>query len=348
MLSKNTFIFLVVLILKSLFHLTIAAPIGSGFTYQGQLTDGGVPANGQYNIQIALMLTETGGPVALAIREFQTVQVTNGLFTIPDVDFGSAFFDGTQYWLQILVKLSSDPGFHQALLPRQKLSAVPYAVQADFLAANGASTNDLLQFDGTDWVASATALSPWTKVGTKVSYTGGRVGIGTSNPNATLHISSSPTDDPFRAQIGSATKFVVKNNGGMSIGVNANPPVDGLYVHGDAKQDANSSGFIKYLVYAFCTNGVSGGSFTGPSQINRSKNNVNGGSITIANGPNEGQCDITFPSTISTRYWQTSITGLDPNLGTHCTNISSTKLRCYGIKLSNGNPRAVNLMLTVY
>ncbi len=322
------------------------APVGSGFSYQGQLTDGGTPANGSYDIIIDAYKLASGGTI-LASQTFNGVSVNAGLFNIPQVDFGEALYDGSEIWLEISVRTAGSGSFFP-LSPRQRMAATPYAVQAEYLSGTGASTNDLLQFDGSDWIPTAVSLSPWTKVGTKVSYTGGRVGIGTSNPNSTLHISSSATDDPFRAQIGGATKFVVKNNGGMSIGINANPPANGLYVEGDAKQNANSNGMMKYLVFAFCTSGVSNGSFTGPALINRAVNNVNSGTISIADGSSEGQCDITFPSNISTRYWQTSITGTDPNLGGHCNRISSTTMRCYGVKLSNGNPRAVNLMLTVY
>ena len=33
----------------------------SSFTYQGRLTDGGAPANGNYDLQVALFDSETGG-----------------------------------------------------------------------------------------------------------------------------------------------------------------------------------------------------------------------------------------------------------------------------------------------
>ena len=339
---RTTFLIILLFISSS----ALCVPVGTGFSYQGELNDGGNPANGDFDFIFSLFHSETGGSLIISIPVYG-VTVTNGIFTIQDIAFNSSYFDGQALWMEINVR-TSPSGSYTTLTPRQIIQSVPYAVQAEYLSGTGASTNDILQFDGSDWIPSSAALSPWSKVGTKVSYTGGRVGIGTTNPNSTLHVSSTASDDPFRVQIGSATKFVVKNNGGMSIGVNAAPPNNGLYVHGDAKQDANSNGMIKYLVYAFCTDGTIGGAFTGPSLINRSVNNVNSDSISIANGVNDGECVITFPSNISSRFWQASVTGTDPNRGAHCTENTSTSLRCYGVKLSNGNREVVNLMLTVY
>jgi hypothetical protein len=383
-------VLLLVSLLISGHVLAVGDVIGSAFSYQGELLDGGSPANGEYSFQIALMLTEVDGPTAVTFRQFSNVQVSNGLFTIREVDFGDVVYDGTEYWLQLLVKKADNPGFHTLISPRQRLSAVPYAVQAEFLAANNANNGDVLQFDGSNWVGQALNLTTaWQDNGALVTtdkYVGiktvapsavlhvdgpfgendllridnegsnrfyvnasGRVGIRTDAPNATLHVSGAAADDPMRIQIGSATKFVVKNNGGTSIGVNAFPPDNGLYVQGDVKQNANSNGLLKYMVYAFCSNGTaSGGNFAPPASLNRSLNNVDSSAITITNGANEGECVIHFPSNISQRYWSVSITGTEINKGGHCNLNSSTSLRCYGVKLSNGNRDIVNMMVMVY
>ena len=39
----------------------LAQPIGTTFTYQGRLTDGGNPASGAYDLQLALFDAATGG-----------------------------------------------------------------------------------------------------------------------------------------------------------------------------------------------------------------------------------------------------------------------------------------------
>jgi len=322
--------------------------IGSAFSYQGELMDGSSPANGDYSIQIALMLTEFPGPTAVTFREFPNVTVTNGLFTIPEVDFGDVVYDGTEYWLQLLVKNSNDPGSHIALEPRQRLSAVPYAVQAEFLAANGASNGEVLQFNGADWVGQAVTLSPWTVTASQITYTAGKVGIGTGGPNATLHISADASDDPFRVQVGSSTKLVIKNNGGMSVGTNnSSPPQGGLYVHGDVKQNGSNNGIMKYMVNFYCSND------NATATIYRQANLINSSSVSIGAGFNQAECFITFPTDISQRYWQVSaVTGSLAsdgfNIGANCKTFNNTTLVCTGVKLSNGNRRTTAMMLLVY
>lgn len=340
---------IILLIIISINAHAVGDSIGSAFSYQGELLDSGSPANGDYNIRIALMLTEFPGPFAVTFRDFPTVEVTNGLFNIPEVDFGDAVYDGTEYWLLLLVKKSDDPGSHTALEPRQRLSAVPYAVQAEFLAANGASNGDVLQFDGSNWVGQAvtTTPSPWTVTGSQVSYTSGSVGIGTGSPNAALHVSADAADDPLRIQIGSATKFIVKNNGGMSIGVNGSPPENGLYVHGDVKQKGDKNGIMKYMVKFYCSDDNS------TVGINRQVNNINSSLITISSGFSSAECFVVFPTDISQRYWQvgaiTGSLGSDGfNIGANCKIFNNTTLVCTGVKLSNGNRRATSMMLLVY
>src|SRR5262245_55919796 len=78
------------------------APLGTAFSYQGQLNDGGQPGNGRYDLQFSLYAVATGGtPVGLsALRE--GVAVKDGLFTTL-VDFGTDVFQGDEYWLELAV-----------------------------------------------------------------------------------------------------------------------------------------------------------------------------------------------------------------------------------------------------
>jgi len=55
------------------------------------------------------------------------VSVTNGLFTIPDLDFGSGAFNGEARWLAIAVQCPGDSS-HTTLSPRQALTPAPYAL----------------------------------------------------------------------------------------------------------------------------------------------------------------------------------------------------------------------------
>ncbi len=339
-----------------------AAPaVGSAFSYQGELLDNGSPANGSYNFVLKLYVS--GNNTVIASQNFNAITVSNGLFNIPNVDFGDVVYaDGVELFIEVSVEPSSG-GSLVALSPRQRLSAVPFAVQAEYLAANGASNGEVLQFDGNDWVAQAVNFSKWTVNGSAINYNLGRVGIGDniSNPLARLHVRAAATgEDPLRVQVNASTKFMVHENGGVSIGTSGSAPTNGLVVTGETNLNNNISqasgfGVIKYAVYAYCSNGLSGtGGFASASLIYRFKSNVNGQAVTIENGASGnsfvGECEITFPSNVTSAFWVVSITGNDPELGAHCsaTASSANKLHCYGIRERDGDKRPVSFNLLVF
>jgi hypothetical protein len=100
---------------------------GTSFTYQGYLEDLGAPANGTYDFEFKLYdLLSGGSPIATVVKD--DVSVSGGYFTAT-LDFGSVF-DGTAYWLEIGVRPGASTGAYTTLIPRQPLTAVPYAVTA--------------------------------------------------------------------------------------------------------------------------------------------------------------------------------------------------------------------------
>ncbi len=103
------------------------AVVGTGFTYQGRLTDGGSPASGQYDFQFKLYDVSGGGSPIGAVSK-GNVTVTEGLFTVK-LDFGSVF-DGTAFWLDTGVRPGSSSGAYTTLTPRQPLTPTPYALYA--------------------------------------------------------------------------------------------------------------------------------------------------------------------------------------------------------------------------
>ncbi|MHC4089373.1 MAG: hypothetical protein ACYSVY_03675 [Planctomycetota bacterium] len=112
----------------------IADPLVTGFTHQGQLKDAGIPADGEYDFKFRLYdstNTQVGGEV-----EFEFVQVTDGLFT-RELDCGPGIFTGEALWLEIDVRASGSGSSFTTLLPRQPLTAAPYALYA--LSARGAA-----------------------------------------------------------------------------------------------------------------------------------------------------------------------------------------------------------------
>jgi len=129
--KKSVFsMFLVLLVVLMVTSTASARPLqaalGTGFTYQGRLTDAGVPANGVYDFQFGLFTDLVGGfqvgsPVSLG-----DVTVTDGLFTV-QLDFGNVF-DGTALYLEIGVRPGASTGAYSTLVPRQTLTPAPYSI----------------------------------------------------------------------------------------------------------------------------------------------------------------------------------------------------------------------------
>lgn len=112
----------------ALFAASVAAqPVGTAFTYQGRLSDRGVPANGQYDFTFTLYNAASAGTAVSSPVATNAVAVSNGLFTV-SLDFGSAF-DGSALWLEIAVR-TNGPGSFISLAPRPALTASPYALYA--------------------------------------------------------------------------------------------------------------------------------------------------------------------------------------------------------------------------
>ncbi len=108
------------------------AQTGPGFTYKGQLTLSGPPAepaNGTYRFSFGLYDSATGG-AQIGNMSVKDILVTNGLFTTllnKDGEFGPLAFTGEARYLEI--KVSTDGGSnYTTLTPRQPLTATPYAL----------------------------------------------------------------------------------------------------------------------------------------------------------------------------------------------------------------------------
>src|SRR5688572_6969881 len=101
-------------------------PVGSGFTYQGRLKDGGSPADGQYDFVFTLYDADSGGTQVGSPVNIADQSVTEGLFTV-QLDFGSSPFQGSARWLEVAVRPAGG-GTYTTLDPRQPLTPVPYAM----------------------------------------------------------------------------------------------------------------------------------------------------------------------------------------------------------------------------
>ncbi len=110
---------------------TVASLMGTAFTYQGVLTDGGLPANGGYDLRFRVFDALTAGAQVGNTVLVENKTVTNGLFTVL-LDFGPGVFTGDARWLQIEVRPGADvdPAPYTLLSPRQELTPTPYALYA--------------------------------------------------------------------------------------------------------------------------------------------------------------------------------------------------------------------------
>jgi hypothetical protein len=166
---------------------------GTAFTYQGRLTDGADPANGIYDLRFVIYSASTGSGVVAGPLNHPGILVSNGLFTVT-VDPGAGVFTGAERWLQLEAR-TNGAGAFTALTPRQKITAAPHAVTAANVTGpvpgsqlTGTVPNVSLPSGG-NWALSAPlTLGPSTLTIDPLNH---RVGIGTANPLAPLHLSAS-------------------------------------------------------------------------------------------------------------------------------------------------------------
>ena len=111
--------------------------VSNDFTYQGQLKSGGNPYNGKCDFQFKLYDASSGGSQIGSTITKANQTVTDGRFTV-SLDFGSSAFQGSNRWLQILVRCPAGSGSYTTLTTRQKLTASPYALYAN---KSGNATN---------------------------------------------------------------------------------------------------------------------------------------------------------------------------------------------------------------
>lgn len=139
-----------------------ATPVGSSFTFQGQLQKSGAPYTGTAQLLLRLYDSATGGTQIGGDDAVANVPVANGLFTA-ELDFGAPAFNGDARWIEIRVQTTGD-GDYTLLTPRQKVTTVPY---------------------GLDAINGGTGGSQWVSDGPDLTYPGGSVGVtGASSPFA--------------------------------------------------------------------------------------------------------------------------------------------------------------------
>ena len=104
--------------------------VSSAITYQGSLENPpGTPVDDTCDFEFALCDDPAAACAPGTVSQHADVEVVNGVFTVPDVDFGPGAFPGDPRWLEISVQCSNDTGV-TTLAPRVEMSAAPYSHRA--------------------------------------------------------------------------------------------------------------------------------------------------------------------------------------------------------------------------
>src|SRR6185436_5864298 len=116
---------------------------------------------------------------SVAITNVSTA-VSNGVFTTT-LDFGANVFNGANSWLEIGVRPGGSATAFVTLAPRQALTPAPYSI---YTLKAESLTGPLPDSQLSSNIARLDGNQQFTGV---VSFTG-NVGIGTTNPSATLDV----------------------------------------------------------------------------------------------------------------------------------------------------------------
>lgn len=100
----------------------------TAFTYDGFLSEAGLPLHGLYDLRFELRDAVTAGNLVTAPLTIARVPVVNGIFSVT-LDFGPGAFTGAPRWLETGMRTNGSPAAF-TLLPRVQFLSAPYAVRA--------------------------------------------------------------------------------------------------------------------------------------------------------------------------------------------------------------------------
>lgn len=162
-----------------------AQPLTDAFTYQGYLTESGVPADGLRDVRVRV-IDETGANI-VDQQDFDSVPVTDGLFTL-QVESDPQVFNGDKRFLLIGFRPFNSIANYQFVTPLQEVTATPYSLlakqsQTATFALSAQSAQSVVGIDGHSLDSSNGSILDAVFVANN-----GFVGINQTNPGAPLSI----------------------------------------------------------------------------------------------------------------------------------------------------------------
>lgn len=217
--------------------------IGTAFTYQGSLNDGGAAPTAPYDFRFTLYDAAIGGNTVSGSIELGDISVVSGIFTV-ELDFGVVPFSVAEAkWLLIEIRPGASTGAYTPL-PRQKLNPTPTALGLSLphsQVTNSASTLFSMFNSGSGYAGefgssagmyglvgrtSSTAFQASGIFGEGLGASGNTIGVrgvATVSPNGTGLVG-----------VGSATGAYIVGSGPASTGVYAFGQSRGLYAENTA------------------------------------------------------------------------------------------------------------------
>ncbi len=246
----------------------------TAFVYKGILAEEGIPLIGIYDFEFNLYdEPEYGTLLALPVT-IEDIEVIDGHYTA-ELDFGSGLFNGEPRWLEIWSRPANSTDDFVTLSPRQKISAVPYALYA----YTGGSASG--QINGGESQNSLDAADGFPTDAVYVDNDG-NVGIGTLSPVEKLQVDGAIRMTGFKLTTNPSNGYVLTSDS-SGLGTWRALPITSQGITGSGTTNyltkfTNSTRLGNSIIFE--TSGNIGIGTTNPSQ----KLEVRGGAIKATGG----------------------------------------------------------------